>query len=125
MGAARWNAPQLHPGMMDSVARWKARQAGMAEAEVQATWPLDESKRAPPIRNEQRAPTENAHHERPLERWSFETTPEAMRALAQAPIAGPAWIANAREALAQGADGWERAQMETLDTIDVLTHGQD
>ncbi|GEM_PF-502163 len=125
MGAGRWNRPQLHPGMMDSVARWKARQAGMAEAEVQATWPLDESKRPASIRSEQRVAADQADQDRLPERWSFETTPEAMRQLARAPIADPAWIARAREALARGADGWERAQMETRDVVDEATFGQD
>lgn len=137
MGAARWNAPQLDPLMMESVARWKARQGGMAEAEVWATFPLIETNRRPPIRSDHRAAAgqideadqadqaDLTEAEQDEGRQPPEITPEAMRALAQAPIAGPAWIAKAREALAQGADGWEQAQMETFDTIDVLTHGQE
>jgi hypothetical protein len=134
MGATRWNAPQLDPSMMESVTRWKARQAGMPEAELWATFPLTEAHRRTPIRSDHRAVADQLAEadaadlpdaEQDQGRRSPEITPEVMRALAQAPIAGPAWIAKAREALAQGADGWERAQMETLDTIDVLTHGQD
>ncbi|MBI1686800.1 hypothetical protein [Caulobacter hibisci] len=134
MGAARWNAPQLDPSMMESLARWKARQAGMPEAEVQATFPLTEAHRRAPIRSDHRAVADQIEEadeaappdaEQDERRRSPEITPEAMRALAQAPIADLAWIAKACEALAQGADGWERTQLETLKAIDVHPCGQD
>lgn len=130
MGAARWDQPKLDPAMMDSVARWRARQAGMARQEVMATWPLDETKRPPPLRREHRAaaerdtPDTSDAPDRAAGPGSFETTPEAMRALAQATVADPAWIARAREALRLGADSWERAELEILDAVETLTHGQ-
>jgi hypothetical protein len=129
MGAQHWNRPHLDPAMMDQVARYEARQRGMPEAEVWKTWPLDEGPRRAPIRSEQRvasrserpsAETDQAPAPPPLE-----TTPDSLRALANAPIADPAWIAKAREALLAAADGWESAQLRVLDEIEAGAYGQD
>ncbi len=119
MAAQHWNRPSLVPAMMDQVARYEARQRGMAEAEVWKTWPLDDGPRRPPIRNEHRVA---AHAEGPDAETdgspaptSVDVTPDSLRALAETPIADPAWIAKARQALAAAAEGWERAELRVLD----------
>jgi hypothetical protein len=129
MAAQHWNKPRLDPAMMDQVARYEARQRGMAEAEVWKTWPLDDGPRRPPLRNEHRVasnadrpPTETDERHPPP---SVEVTPDSLRALAEAPIADPAWIAKARPALAAAAEGWERAELRILDEIEAGTYGQD
>lgn len=124
-GAERWNPPALSPMMMDSVARWEARQSGLSEDEIFDTWPIDESKRLPPIRMEQRTDAFLAELEKPREYWSYAATPQALRDLAEAPIADADWIAKAREGLKQAADGWESAQLQVLDEIEATTYGQD
>jgi hypothetical protein len=128
MAAQHWNPPRLDPAMMDQVARYEARQRGMAEAEVWKTWPLDDGPRRPPIRNEHRVA---AHDERPDAETdhspaptSIAVTPASLRALAEAPIADPAWIAQAREALAAAAEGWESTQLQVLDEIEAGSYGQ-
>ncbi|WP_199170602.1 hypothetical protein [Caulobacter sp. FWC2] len=133
MAAQHWNRPSPDPAMMDQVARYEARQRGMAEAEVWKTWPLDDGPRRPPLRNEHRVaqtpiapPTEtDERHAPPSVPPSVEVTPDSLRALAEAPIADPAWIAKARQALAAAAEGWERAELRILDEIEVGTYGQD
>ena len=125
LSADRWNAPQLSPVLMDYVARWEARQAGMADEEVWATWPIDEAKRLPPIRLEQRTAAFQAELEKPCGYWRYDVTPEALRALAAAPIADADWIAKAREGLKQAADGWQGSQLNVLDEIEATTFGHD
>jgi hypothetical protein len=129
MAAQHWNRPSLDPAMMDQVARYEARQRGMPEAEVWKTWPLDDAPRRPPLRNEHRVasnadrpPTETDERYAPP---SVEVTPGSLRALAEAPIADPAWIAMARQALAAAAAGLERAELHILDEIEAGTYGQD
>lgn len=125
LAAGRWNRPQLDPALMDVVHRWEARQRGAPEEEVFATWPIDESKRLPPIRREQRTPAYEAECDTPREPWSLEATPETMRALAEAPVADAAWIAKAREALRLGAEAWERDRLEAMDEIEAATYLRD
>ena len=119
MGAARWNKPEPDPALMDVIARWEARQRGISDEEIWAKWPLDESKRPPPIRMEQRTAAYEAELDEPREHWSFEATPGSLRALAEAPVADAAWIAKAREALRLGAEEWERDRMTILDEEDA------
>jgi hypothetical protein len=131
MGARAWNKPALDPAMMDAVARHEARDRGVPQEEIWKTWPLDEAKRRPPLRREALAaaerddPNEPEDGDEPRASWSFETTPDSLRALASAPIADPAWIAKAREALAAAAEGWESAQLQVLDEIEAGSYGQD
>jgi hypothetical protein len=134
MGARAWNKPALDPAMMDAVARHQARARGMAEDEIWKTWPLDEAKRRPPLRIEHRAAAEGEAVEAadvvdrtdaPRARWSFDATPDSLRALANAPIADAAWIAKAREALVVAADAWEGANLQVLDEIEAGSFGGD
>lgn len=133
MSAQHWNTPRLDPAMMDQVARYEARQRGLPEAEVWKTWPLDEAPRRPPIRNEHRVGADantasagaDAGADATPRMGSADVTPDSLRALAQAPIADPAWIAKAREALAAAAEGWESAQLQILDEIEAGSYGQD
>jgi hypothetical protein len=129
MAAQHWNRPSLDPAMMDQVARYEARQRGMPEAEVWKTWPLDDGPRRPPIRTEHRiaidAKTASAETEETPTPMAAEVTPESLRALAEAPIADPAWIAKAREALAAAAAALETAQLQVLDEIEAGSYGQD
>jgi hypothetical protein len=129
MGARHWNPPRLDPAMMDQVARHEARQRGMPEAQIWKTWPLDEGPRRPPIRNEHRAASSpersGAEADEAATSATSEATPDSLRALAEAPIADPAWIAKAREALLAAADGWESAQLQVLDEIEAGSYGQD
>lgn len=74
---------------------------------------------------EQRTDAFLADLEKPREYWSYAATPESLRALAEAPVADADWIAKAREGLKQAAEGWERAQLQTLDEIEASTYGQD
>lgn len=131
MGARAWNKPALDPAMMDAVARHEARARGLAEDEIWTTWPLDEAKRRPPLRVEHRAAAEREaadaadQAETPRPPWSFDATPDSLRALANAPIADATWIAKAREALAVAADQWESANLQALDEIEAGAYGQD
>lgn len=125
LAAGRWNKPQLDPALMDVVHRWEARQRGVPEAEIFATWPIDETKRPPPIRREQRTPAYEAECDKPRQAWSFEATPESLRSLAKAPVADAAWIAQAREALRLGAEGWESDRLNALDEIEAATYLRD
>ena len=124
-GAKRWNVPELDAGLMCYVARWQARQAGMPEQEIWAKWPSEASPRLPPIRVEQRVAAGLEEPEKPREDWSYEATPETLRTLADEPIADAAWIAKAREALKQAADGWDGVQLQVLDEIEATSFGQD
>lgn len=136
LAAGHWDPPALNPGMMDAVARWEARQRGVPEAEIWATWPIDQTRNPPPIRAEQILAAQAARAEAadgeavlavapapqaPSPPFTFDATPESLRALAQAPIADAAWIAKAREALRLAADGWESAQLQVLDEIEAAT----
>lgn len=125
MGARGWNEPKLDPALMDVVARWEARQRGVPDEEIWATWPLDESKRPPPIREEQRAAANLPERGEPPASWSFDATPDSLRALSQAPVADAAWIAKARQALALAADGWESAQLQALDEAEAARFAPD
>jgi hypothetical protein len=133
MAAQHWNTPRLDPAMMDQVARYEARQRGLPEAEVWKTWPLDAAPRRPPIRNEHRVSADantasagaDAGADATPRMASADVTPDSLRALAQAPIADPAWIAKAREALAAAAEGWESAQLQILEEIEAGSYGQD
>lgn len=123
LAAGRWDKPKLDPALMDAVHRWAARQRGVPDAEIWATWPLDEAKRPPPIRREQRTPAYEIECDKPRQTWSFETTPQTMRDLADAPLADGAWIAKAREALRLGAEGWESAELQVLDEVEAAGLG--
>lgn len=125
LSASRWNRPKLDPYLMDYVHRWEARQSGVPDDEVWATWPIDESKQAPPIRMEQRARAYLAELEKPREPWSFEATPESLRALSEAPLGDVDWITKAREALRLAADGWESAQLEVMGEVEAAQFGPD
>lgn len=115
-GASRWKAPALDPSLMETVRRHEARQAGMTEKAIWARWPIDPSKDLPPIRPEQRAPEFVASlSEPPSTRLAFDATPDALRALAEAPLADPAWIAKARLALTAAAEALESTQGALLD----------
>lgn len=115
-GAARWKAPALDPQLMDQVQRHAARLEGLDESQIWVTWPIDRSKGLPPIRPEQRTPHfAPSLSEPPSTQLEFDATPDALRALARAPLADPTWIAKARLALERAADAWESAQLELLD----------
>ncbi|NQE61515.1 hypothetical protein [Caulobacter sp. RHG1] len=129
MGARTWNAPALDPAMMVVVARHEARQTGMAEADIWTAWPLDAAAHRPPLRRDAEAigsadGADEAQTVTPV-RAKVEASPEGLRALADAPLADPAWIAQARQALAAAADNLERAQLDILDEIEAAAYGQD
>lgn len=125
LAAGRWNKPEPDPALMDVITRWEARRRGAPDAEIWTKWPIDESKRLPPIRMEQRAAAYDAELEKDHAAWSFEATPESLRALAEAPVADAAWIAKAREALRLAADGWDSARLHGLDEVEAATYLRD
>ncbi|WP_205685453.1 hypothetical protein [Caulobacter zeae] len=128
-GARAWYRPAFDPGMMVAVERHRARERGMSDSEIWRTWPQEDNRRRGPLRLEHQTPTpasaniEGEAAETPGG-WSFETTPDSMRALAEAPIADAAWTAKAREALSAGAQGWERAQLQAPDEMDTPARWQ-
>lgn len=124
-GAARWNAPELDPAMMDAVARWQAREQGVPEAEIWKTWPIDEAKRAPPLRVEQRRRAGPAAPKPDPGTSSIEATPEFLRLLAQAPETDADWTAKARRALRLAAVELESAHLAVLDEIEASAFGRD
>jgi len=123
LGAARaWDRPTLDPAMMTAVARHQARQDGLPESEIWRTWPLDSDGQRDALRHEHRYLKPGASAvllETPPSPEDSEPTPDTLRALAEAPIADAAWIAKARQALAAGAQAWERAELQLLDEIET------
>jgi hypothetical protein len=122
IGAARWDKPKLSPALMGWVRKMEARQRGVPDEMSFAKRPHEEAEPLPPIRREQRAAAYEAELDKPHEQWSFNPTPDDLRALAQAPIADADWIAKAREALRLMA---ERAPLALRDEIEATAHGQD
>ncbi|WP_299006338.1 hypothetical protein [uncultured Caulobacter sp.] len=128
MGARAWNQPALDPAMMDAVARHEAKGRGVSREEIWRAWPLDEGKQRPPLRREAIAA---AHQDQDAADGdepdvtlapAAPITPEAMRRLAEVPVADAGWIARVREALRAGAAEWEHAELERLDEIEAATH---